>query len=59
MLFCIDEMFARMDSDGDNMITLQDYMNRDRYYVESVKAEFNDIDTNGLLSFILKIKTNE
>lgn len=52
-------MFARMDSDGDNMITLQDYMNRDRYYVESVKAEFNDIDTNGLLSFILKIKTNE
>uniref|UniRef100_A0A915NMT4 EF-hand domain-containing protein n=1 Tax=Meloidogyne floridensis TaxID=298350 RepID=A0A915NMT4_9BILA len=42
-----DEMFARMDSDGDNMITLQDYMNRDRYYVESVKAEFNDIDTNG------------
>ncbi|KAL7073283.1 hypothetical protein ACQ4LE_007341 [Meloidogyne hapla] len=42
-----DEMFARMDSDGDNMISLQDYMNRDRYYVESVRAEFNDIDTNG------------
>ncbi|KAF7635402.1 hypothetical protein Mgra_00005222 [Meloidogyne graminicola] len=47
-----DEMFARMDADGDNMISLQDYMNRDRYYVESVKTEFNDIDTNsdGMIS---------
>jgi hypothetical protein len=43
-----DEMFARMDSDGDSIISLQDYMNRDRFYVESVKTEFNDIDTNGI-----------
>lgn len=41
-----DDMFARIDTDGDNAVTLQDYMNRDRYYVESVRTEFNDIDTN-------------
>jgi hypothetical protein len=39
-------MFTRIDTDGDNAINLQDYMNRDRFYVESVRTEFNDIDTN-------------
>ncbi|KAL3113048.1 hypothetical protein niasHT_013513 [Heterodera trifolii] len=41
-----DEMFRRIDTDRDNEISLDDYMKRDRFYVESVRTEFNDIDTN-------------
>uniref|UniRef100_A0A183C708 EF-hand domain-containing protein n=1 Tax=Globodera pallida TaxID=36090 RepID=A0A183C708_GLOPA len=41
-----DEMFHRIDTNRDNEITLDDYMKRDRFYVESVRTEFNDIDTN-------------
>lgn len=39
-------MFARIDSDRNNEITLDDYMKRDRFYVDSVRTEFNDIDTD-------------
>lgn len=37
-----------MDADGDEHITLEDYMKRDRFYVEALKAEFDQIDENGL-----------
>lgn len=43
----LDELFARIDSDNDQAVNLDDYMKRDRYYVESVKNEFSDIDVNG------------
>ncbi|KAI1727241.1 EF-hand domain pair domain-containing protein [Ditylenchus destructor] len=41
-----DELFARIDADNDQAVNMDDYMKRDRYYVESVKNEFNEIDAN-------------
>ena len=42
----LDELFGRIDADNDQSVTIDDYLKRDKYYVESVKNEFNQIDAN-------------
>ncbi|KAH7716821.1 Protein F23F1.2 [Aphelenchoides avenae] len=41
-----DELFARLDSDGDGSVNADDFLKRDQYFVQANEQEFDNIDGN-------------
>lgn len=46
MFLTLDELFLRIDNNKDDEIDFNDYLKRDRFYVESLRFEFDQMNEN-------------
>jgi hypothetical protein len=49
----LEEFFMRLDRNNDSILDEEDYLHRNRYYVEMTRHEFGKVDQNRIHPFLL------